>query len=319
MKSNLAKWISGIFGLELLEVELSEIVEGEKEEIKEEEKIRDLLQKKKEIIAKLSSGLANVSEVSQIYTAKNMLKLIFGKQGLLKLNERLMNLDEKLKEENKKELEKLKEEKGELKREGLDEVFGIEQKIYDMHKGMKGLFDLFEDRLKEENKILTNKKTFGKLMQNTVASVARLDELNQLIVDLRKDLSVHEHETLKKNWQSRIVKKFDEINDLNMSGIERKELLTHVRKHLTNPIRTKYEEEASWVKEIEDKLEMHEHMKKSHEWENMLEIAVWDLSEEIRKEKLIEKHMEKALRLINEEVERFKACLEGKRSAGIMH
>lgn len=308
-KSKLASWIAGIFGLEL-DIELSELVEEEKEELKEEEKIKDLLVKKKEIMAKLSAGLSNVTEISQVYTARNMLKLIFGKQGLIKLNKRLKNLDEKLKEENKKELEDLKKEKRELG--GLDEAFSIEQRIYSMHSEMKGLFELFDERIDEENKIFGDKKTFGKLMQNTLLSAAKLTELNEMIVEVRKDLSVHEHEILKKNWQSKIISKFDEINDLSMSAIERKELLAHVRKHLTNPIKTKYKD-ASWVNELEMKLERHEHMEKSQEWEGKLERAIWDLSDEIRKEKIIQQHMEKALVTIKAEMSKFKLALEEKK------
>ncbi|MBW2992637.1 hypothetical protein KY345_05460 [Candidatus Woesearchaeota archaeon] len=311
MKNKLARWIAGIFGLEILDIELSELVEEEKEEIREEEKIKDLLVKKKEIMEKLSAGLSNVTEISQVYTARNMLKLIFGKQGLLKLNDRLKNLDEKLKEENRKELEDLKKERKDLRKEGLDEAFTIEQRIYEMHSEMKGLFDLFDDRIKEENRILSNKETFGRLLRNTMMSITKLNELNDIILELRKDLSVHEHETLRKNWQKRILNKFDEINSLSMSGAERKELLSHVRKHLTNPIKAKYKD-AEWVNELEMRLERHEHMKKSQEWETKLERAIWDLSEEIRKEKLIQKHMEKALAAISEEMKRFKIALEGR-------
>lgn len=313
MKNKLARWVNGIFGLDLLDIELSEIVEEEKEEVKKEERIKDVLKKKKEIIESLSAGLANVTEVSQLYNAKNMLKLIFGKEGLLRLNEKLKNLDEKLKEENKKEFEDLKKEKGELRKEGLDELFGIEQRIYDMHEQMKGLFELFEERLIRENRILRNKNTFGRIMQNTMVSVTKLNELNQMIFDIRKDLMTHEHEVLKENWQSKIIGKIDELNDLSMSARERKELLTHIRRHLINPVRSKYKEKAKWMEELERKLEQHEHTKKAYEWENKLERAVWDLSEEIRREKIVQQHMEKALVMIGKEMERFKNLLEEKK------
>jgi len=311
MKNKIASWIAGIFGIELIDIELSELVEEEKEELKEEKSIKELLAKKKEIMARLSAGLSNVTEVHQLYTAKNMLNLIFGKDGLLKINEKLKNLDEKLREENRKELAELKKEKKDLRKEGLDEAFGIEQRIYAMHEEMKGLFELFEDRIDEENKILKDRETFGKLLQNTMMCVSKLSELNQIIAQVRKDLGVYEHEVLKKSWQARILEKFDDINSLSMSAIERKELLAHVRRHLTNPIKNKYKD-ARWADEIERRLEYHEHMKKATEWEDRLERAVWDLSEEIRKEKMIQKHIEKALEIIGKEMQRFKLALESK-------
>lgn len=313
MKNKLAKWMNGVFGLDLLDIELSEIVKEEKEELREEEKIKDVLKKKKEIIGRLSAGLANVTEISQLYTAKNMLKLIFGKQGLLKLNERLKNLDEKLKGENKKELEDLKKEKGGLRKEGLDELFGIERRIYDVHEQMRGLFELFEGRLREENRILRDKSTFGRMMQNTMESITRLNDLNQIIFDVRKDLAEHPHHFLKDIWQGKIVRKVDELNELSMSAKERKELLTHIRRHLINPIRSKYKEEAKWVEVLERKLEQHEHTKKAHEWETRLERAIWDLSEEIRRERIVQQHMEKALEMIGKEMERFKDLLEAQK------
>ena len=316
-KNELARWIAGIFGLEILDIELSELVEEDEEERKEETKIRDIAAKKKKLIAELSNGLSNAKEIHQVYTAKNMLNLIFGKEGLLKLNERLKNIDDKLKEENKKELGELKKEKKDLKKEGLDEAFSIEQRIYAMHSEMKGLFELFEDRIKEENRILKDKETFGRLLKNTMISISKLNELNEIIIKIRKDISVHEHVTLRKKWQSMIIKKFDEINDLSMSAKERKELLAHIRKHLTNPIKTKYHEN-SWADEIEMKLERYEHIRKAHEWETKLERAIWDLSEEIRKEKIVQKQMEKAMAIISEEMKRFKTALEGKISASIM-
>jgi hypothetical protein len=310
-RNSVASWIAGIFGLEL-DVELSEIVEEEEKERAEEEKIKDLLIKKKAIMEKISNGLANVSEISQIYTARNMLDMIFGKGGLIKLNEKLKNLDEKLKDENKKELEELKKDKAELRKEGLDIAYGIEQRIDKIHEEMKGLFNLFEDRINEENRILKDRETFGKLLQNTMEGMAKLSELNQLIGEVRKDLTMHEHDILKKEWQARIMRKFDELNELSMSARERKELLSHIRKHLTNPIKARYKEDAGWVNELEMKLEKHEHMKKSYEWENKLERAIWDLSEEVRKERMIQQHMERALLMMEKEMERFRMALESK-------
>lgn len=308
-KNSLTSWIAGIFGLEL-DVELSELVEEEKEEIIEEEKIKDLLKRKKEVMEKISNGLANVTEISQIYTARNMLNMIFGRNGLIKINEKLRDIDEKLKEENRKELEELKKERRNLRKEGLDDAYSIEQRIYAMHEEMKGIFGLFDDRIEEENRILKNRETFGKLLHNTIIGITKLNELNQMIIGIRKDLGVHGHELLKRNWHAEIVRKFDELNELSMSARERKELLAHVRIHLTNPIKAKYKEEAIWVNELENKLEMHEHMKKAHEWENKLERAIWDLSEEIRKEKIIQQHMERALMMMEKEMERFKMALE---------
>jgi hypothetical protein len=310
-KNSLTSWIAGIFGLEL-DVELSELVEEEKEEITEEERIKDLLRKKKEVMERVSNGLANVTEISQVYTARNMLNMIFGKNGLIKINEKLRNIDEKLKEENKKELEELKKERRDLRRVGLDDAYNIEQRIYAMHEEIKGVFELFDDRMKEENRILRNGETFGKLLQNTVIGITKLNELNRMIIEIRKDLAAHGHEVLKRNWHAEIVKKFDELNELSMSAKERKELLAHVRMHLTNPIKAKYKEKAIWANELEMKLERHEHMKKSYEWENKLERAIWDLSEEIRKERIIQQHMERALLMMEKEMERFKMALEAK-------
>jgi hypothetical protein len=308
-KSSLASWIAGIFGIEL-DVGLSELVEEEEIERTEEEKIKSVLKKKKETMEMLSKGLSNITEISQVYTARNMLGMIFGKGGLIKLNEKLMYIDEKIMEENRKELEELKKGRKGLKKEGLDEAYNVEQRIYSMHKEMKGLFNLFNDRVKEENRILQDTNTFGMLLNNTMDGIVKLHELNEMIVEVRKDLKVHEHDVLKKNWQAKIIEKFDELNELSMSAKERKELLAHIRTHLTNPIKAKYKEGAAWVEELEHKIEMHEHMKRTHDWENKLERAIWDLSEEIRKEKIVQQHMETALAAIEKEMGRFKAALE---------
>jgi hypothetical protein len=308
-KISLASWIAGIFGIEL-DAELSEIVEEEDIERAEEEKIGSLLKKKKEIMERLSKGLSNITEISQAYTAKNMLGMIFGRYGLIKLNEKLMYIDEKLMDESRKEMEELKKERRNLKKEGLDEAYNTEQRIYSMHKEMRGLFNLFNERIKEENRILKDGSTFGMLLNNTMDGIVKLHELNEMIAEIRKDLKTHSHEILKKSWQAKIIEKFDELNGLSMSAKERKELLTHIRAYLTNPIKAKYKEDTAWVEELEHKLEMHEHMKRTHSWESRLERAIWDLSEEIRKEKIMQQHMEAALAAIEKEMGKFKAALE---------
>ena len=60
---------------------------------------------------------------------------------------------------------------------------------------------------------------------------------------------------------------------------------------------------------LETKMMAHEHSKKAVEWESKLEQAVWDLSDEMRKEWFIHKHLEKAFVELDKEIEKLESMI----------
>ncbi len=295
-----------------LEEEEAELDEREREEELEEKKVGELLARKKEIIKNLSDELKSVTETSQIYASEKIMDMIFGKEGLRELNKKLQNLDEKLMEEKKKDIEEMKEVSGllkadeeELKKKGvvMNQLHALESKIMMMQDEMEDLFKLFDDRLKEENAILKDKKGFARVEKNSKLTVKHFKELNWIIVHTRKHLGILKHEQIRNIWEKHLMKKIEGINEMSMSMKERKDLVTYLRKNFVNPVRQKLEgEDTTWLERLEMKMMAHEHNTKDVEWESRLEKAVWDLSDEMRKEWLIHKHLDKAFKIIDAEM-----------------
>ena len=280
-----------------IEADEEDIELREKEEEREELRVGELLKKKRTIMTQLSQELKQVTETSQIYTSEKIMKLIYGEEGLQEINKKLENLDEKLLQEKKEDIEELKELSGllkadeeELRKKGitLNTLWTTENNIKQMQEAMKGLFEVFDDRIREENRILQDKKTLTKMVENA------------------------------KEREKHLLKKIDEINQISMSTKERKEIITYIRKNFVNPIKEKLKgEDLSWLDQLETRMIQHEHLRKDKDWESKLEKAVWDLSDEMRKEWMIHQHLETGFKRIDAEMTKLKQAIGYKKTVRI--
>jgi hypothetical protein len=310
-----------------IEADEEDIELREKEEEREELRVGELLKKKRTIMTQLSQELKQVTETSQIYTSEKIMKLIYGEEGLQEINKKLENLDEKLLQEKKEDIEELKELSGllkadeeELRKKGitLNTLWTTENNIKQMQEAMKGLFEVFDDRIREENRILQDKKTLTKMVENAKEREKHFKELNKIIIYARKHLQALEHEHLRELWEKHLLKKIDEINQISMSTKERKEIITYIRKNFVNPIKEKLKgEDLSWLDQLETRMIQHEHLRKDKDWESKLEKAVWDLSDEMRKEWMIHQHLETGFKRIDAEMTKLKQAIGYKKTVRI--
>jgi len=296
----------------------------EKEEEREELRVGQLLNKKKKIMTELSQELREITETSQLYMSEKIMKLIYGEEGLQEVNKKLENLDEKLMQEKKEDIEELKELSGllktdeqELRKKGItmNTLWTTENNIKQMQEAMQGLFEVFDDRVREENKIIQDKHTFTRMVENSKDREKHFQELNKIIIYARKHLQAIEHGLLRELWEKHLLRKIDEINQLSMSTKERKELLTYIRANFVNPIKQKLKgEDTSWLDQLETRMIQHEHLRKDKDWESKLEKAIWDLSDEMRKEWMIHQHLETGFKKIDTEITKLKHAIGYKKT-----